>query len=39
MWPADRFDVIWSFTLAAGDNATYYLAALPELLLAGDAPV
>ena len=38
MWPGDRFDVIWHFTLAAGSNATYYFTALPELLLPGDAP-
>ena len=38
-WPDDRFDVIWSFTRAAGDTATYDFTVLPELLLPGDAPV
>jgi hypothetical protein len=38
VWPGDRFDVIWSFTLAVGDAATYDFTALPELLLPGDAP-
>ncbi len=38
MWPGDRFDLIWCFTLAAGEGAAYHFAALPELLLSGDAP-
>jgi hypothetical protein len=33
-WPADRFDVIWAFTLAAGD--AYSFAQVPQLLLSGD---
>jgi hypothetical protein len=38
VWPGDRFDIIWCFTLAADDGAAYQFAALPELLLSGDAP-
>ena len=38
VWPGDRFDLIWSFTLAAGDTAQYAFTVLPELLLPGDAP-
>jgi len=38
VWPGDRFDLIWCFTLAAGDGPAYHFAALPELLLSGDAP-
>jgi hypothetical protein len=34
-WPADRFDVIWTFTLAAGDE--YSFGQVPQLLLSGDA--
>lgn len=33
-WPGDRFDLIWSFTLAAGRE--YSFAQLPQLLLPGD---
>jgi hypothetical protein len=36
--PGDRFDIIWCFTLAADDGVAYHVAALPELLLSGDAP-
>ena len=35
-WPADRFDLIWTFTLVAGDE--YAFSQTPQLLLAGDAP-
>lgn len=35
MWPDDRFDVIWTFTLAANDE--YSFAQVPQLLLSGDA--
>jgi hypothetical protein len=36
-WPGDRYDVIWSFTLApAPDGARYTFAQIPQLLLAGD---
>jgi hypothetical protein len=38
VWPADRFDIIWCFTLAADRGAAYTFTALPELLLSGDAP-
>jgi hypothetical protein len=34
-WPEDRFDVIWTFTLAANDE--YSFAQIPQLLLSGDA--
>jgi hypothetical protein len=34
MWPADRFDVIWTFTL--GTNDEYSFAQVPQLLLSGD---
>ncbi|MGB7867533.1 MAG: hypothetical protein WBM01_04485 [Mycobacterium sp.] len=37
VWPGDRFDIIWCFTLAADEGAAYHFAALPELLLSGDA--
>ena len=37
VWPGDRFDIIWCFTLAA-DGAAYRFTALPELLLSGDGP-
>ena len=33
-WPADRFDVIWAFTLVASD--AYSFAQVPQLLLSGD---
>jgi hypothetical protein len=32
-WPADRFDVIWAFTLVGG---VYSFAQVPRLLLSGD---
>jgi hypothetical protein len=38
VWPGERFDLIWRFTLAAGDAPAYHFAALPQLLLSGDAP-
>ena len=38
VWPGDRFDIIWCFTLAANDVAAYQFTALPELLLSGDGP-
>jgi hypothetical protein len=33
-WPADRFDVIWTFTRVAGDE--YSFGQVPQLLLSGD---
>jgi hypothetical protein len=37
-WPGDRFDVIWSFTLAPGaSRAEYVFSQIPQQLLAGDA--
>ena len=37
-WPGDRYDVIWSFTLAPGPGSVRYtFAQIPQLLLAGDA--
>ncbi len=38
VWPGDRLDIIWCFSLAAGDGAAYQFTALPELLLSGDGP-
>jgi hypothetical protein len=37
-WPDDRFDVIWTFTLAAGEQGSgrYDFAQVPQLLLSGD---
>jgi hypothetical protein len=34
-WPADRFDVIWTFTLVTNDE--YIFGQVPQLLLSGDA--
>ncbi|MBV9447843.1 MAG: hypothetical protein JO345_18310 [Streptosporangiaceae bacterium] len=34
-WPADRFDVIWTFTLVTNDR--YSFDQVPQLLLSGDA--
>ena len=34
-WPDDRYDVIWTFTLAA--DASYTFGQVPQLLLSGDA--
>ena len=41
IWPDDRFDVIWCFTLVSNPATpvAYSFASLPQLLLAGDAPV
>jgi hypothetical protein len=37
-WPADRFDLIWLFSLAGGEaGPEYTFAELPQLLLAGDS--
>jgi hypothetical protein len=37
-WPGDRYDVIWSFTLAPGPgSARYVFGQIPQQLLAGDA--
>jgi hypothetical protein len=33
-WPADRFDVIWTFTLAASNE--YSFSQVPQMLLSGD---
>ena len=33
-WPADRFDVIWTFTL--GTDEEYSFGQVPQLLLSGD---
>jgi hypothetical protein len=38
VWPGDRFDIIWCFTLATDGGTSYNFTALPELLLSGDAP-
>ncbi len=37
LWPKNRFDLIWIFTL---DNAAgrYAFAQMPQMLLAGDSP-
>lgn len=35
MWPADRFDVIWTFTRVTNDE--YSFTQVPQLLLSGDA--
>jgi hypothetical protein len=38
-WPSDRFDVIWTFTLAPGASpAQYTFSQIPQQLLSGDAP-
>jgi broad specificity phosphatase PhoE len=34
-WPADRFDIIWTFTL---DDHGWRFAQIPQLLLPGDLP-
>jgi hypothetical protein len=34
-WPADRYDLIWAFTLA--DEGKYAFGQVPQLLLSGDA--
>jgi hypothetical protein len=34
-WPEDRYDVIWTFTLA--DDGRYVFGQVPQLLLSGDA--
>jgi hypothetical protein len=37
-WPGDRYDVIWSFTLAPGTGpARYAFGQIPQQLLPGDA--
>lgn len=37
VWPGDRFDVIWTFTLAAGTRATQYVfGQVAQRLLSGD---
>jgi hypothetical protein len=37
-WPAGRFDVIWTFTLAPdSDPARYTFSQIPQQLLSGDA--
>jgi hypothetical protein len=36
MWPDDRFDIVWSFTLDAGVGR-YSFTQIPQLLLAGDS--
>jgi hypothetical protein len=36
-WPGDRFDVIWTFTLAPGTPAQYAFTQIPQQLLSGDA--
>jgi hypothetical protein len=35
-WPADRFDLIWQFTLTTANPPTYDFAALPQHVLDGD---
>jgi hypothetical protein len=38
VWPDDRFDVIWAFTLVSGGApAQYTFAQIPQQLLSGDA--
>ncbi len=39
VWPDDRYDLIWCFTLAGGDGVAYEFTAIPQLLLSGDGPV
>jgi hypothetical protein len=36
VWPGDRFDVIWTFTLAPGTPARYTFIQIPQQLLSGD---
>lgn len=37
-WPGDRYDVIWSFTLAPeAGPVRYVFGQIPQQLLAGDA--
>jgi hypothetical protein len=37
-WPADRFDVIWTFTLVPGSgHPQYRFGQIPQQLLPGDA--
>jgi hypothetical protein len=37
-WPGDRFDVIWSFSLAAGASSTAYVfSQIPQQVLSGDS--
>jgi broad specificity phosphatase PhoE len=37
LWPGDRFDVIWTFTLASGGaSAQYTFGQIPQQLLSGD---
>jgi hypothetical protein len=37
-WPGDRFDVIWTFTLAPGAaSPSYTFGQVPQQLLSGDA--
>jgi len=40
-WPADRYDVVWSFARAAGTTDPYVFTQIPEMLLFGDqdAPI
>lgn len=35
-WPADRFDMTWSFTRSAISPAVYEFSQIPQRLLAGD---
>jgi len=38
-WPGDRFDVIWSFTVAPdASSPTYTFSQIPQQLLSGDGP-
>jgi hypothetical protein len=37
LWPGDRFDVIWTFTLVPGSATSYYtFGQVPQQLLSGD---
>jgi hypothetical protein len=37
-WPGDRFDLIWSFSLAAGASSTAYVfSQIPQQVLSGDS--
>ena len=35
IWPGDRFDLVWVFTLTTA-TGTYAFAQVPQLLLSGD---
>ena len=39
VWPDDRYDKIWLFSLERGSRPAYAFVQLPQLLLAGDSPI